>query len=104
MTDSVPAKAITEPLDRSSRPEMISIVSPKASMVVTEICLEMLVRLPQVRKLLLSSEQMTNSTTSTRNIAYLLLIVSQRFALPCFACIRRSSPYIICQPRSVPMA
>ena len=82
MTESVPEKAITAPLERSSRPEMISIVSPKARIVVTEICREIFVRFPHVRKLLFNSEQMTNSTASTRKMAYLLLSVSHRLALP----------------------
>jgi len=72
ITERVPAKAITEPLDKSSKPHMIKMVWPKARIVVTEICLEMLVRLPHVRKLALSIIQHRNNTTRTSRILYRL--------------------------------
>jgi hypothetical protein len=61
-----PAKARTDPQDKSSIPPIISNVSPKARMVVTDICAEIFARFLAERKFSLRKTHIKNITTSTK--------------------------------------
>jgi hypothetical protein len=65
-TDRRPERASTDPDDRSRRPQMMRMVSPKARMVVTEICRVTLDRFVPEKKFGLMTELMTRSTIRTR--------------------------------------
>jgi len=74
-TDKTPDNAMTEPADRSIIPQIISMVSPKATIVVTDNCRAILDRLVNERKFGLSSEQITNKIANTRKIPCFCIIL-----------------------------
>ena len=76
-TENTPASASTEPDERSSIPHIIKIVSPNARIVVTEICLDTLVKFRVDKKLWLNRLHSTINISNTKNILYFFVIVVQ---------------------------
>lgn len=64
-TDITPARAKTDPQERSSKPEMINNVSPNAKIVVTEIWADMFAIFLVEKKFSFNMPQMIIITTKT---------------------------------------
>ena len=89
-TASTPDRASTDPAERSIIPLMIKMVSPKARIVVTDNCREMLERLLIERKLGLVKEQTKNSVSSTKKMLYFSLTTAH--ISPILSCVTGGSP------------